>query len=80
MLDRRFGKALADRIKLRLLLLRAATNLAMVPTRPPLSLRRIARNRFLLDVDASLVLRIKVDGAEETKLNLIRTVTILGVE
>lgn len=80
MLDRRFGRARAERIKLRLLLLRAATNLAMVPTRPPFSLRRIARNRFELDIDPPLVLRIEVDGAEETELNLVKTVMVLGVE
>lgn len=80
MLERRFGDALAERIKLRLLLLRAATNLAMVPTRPPFSLRKVARNRFVLDVHPPLVLRIGADGAEATELSLIRTVTILGVE
>lgn len=80
MLDRRFGNELAGRVRLRLLILRAAPDLSKVPTRAPFSLRKVARNRFVLDVDPPLVMRIGTDGAAETELSQIRTVTILSVE
>ncbi len=80
MLDRRFGEELSERIKARLHLLWAAPNLSKVPTRPPFSLRRVGRNRFLLDVGPPVVMRIGTDGAADTDPSQIRVVTILGVE
>ena len=79
-IDRRFGPALSKKIQLRLLLLGASVNLAMVPTCQPFGLRKLPRGEFTLDLLPSSVLRFAAGNGRVQKLSTIKTVTILGVE
>ena len=79
-IERRFGSALAKRIQLRLLLLGAAANLAMVPTCQPFGLKKVSRREFSLDLLSPRVLRFEANISRAGQLSLIKTVTILGVE
>ncbi len=79
MLDRRFGRLLSDKIKMRLLLLGAAPNLAMVPTCQPYSLRKISRGEFTLALSPPRILRFLAQGGRED-ISSIKTVKIVGVE
>jgi hypothetical protein len=80
MLDRRFGRLLSDKIKMRLLLLGAAPNLAMVPTCQPYSLKKTSRGEFTLDLSPPRVLRFAVQGGRGEERSSIKTVKIIGVE
>jgi hypothetical protein len=80
MLDLRFGLRLSKKIKLRLLLLRAAANLAMVPTCQPYRLKRASRGEFTLDLLPPKMLRFAAEGGRDLQLSAIKTVKILGVE
>jgi hypothetical protein len=80
LLDRRFGPKLSDKIKMRLLLLRAATNLAMVPTCQPYSLKKLPHGEFTLDLLPPKVLRFAAEGGRSSQQSKIKAVTILGVE
>jgi hypothetical protein len=80
MLDRRFGLSLSEKIKMRLLLLWAAPNLAMVPTCQPYCLRKTSRSEFTLDLCPLKVLRFATQGGRGEQHSSIKTVKILGVE
>lgn len=80
LLDRRFGHKLSKKIKMRLLLLRAATNLAMVPTCRPYRLNELSHGEYTLDLLPPKVLRFAADGGRPSQQFKIKTVKILGVE
>ncbi|RTM15378.1 MAG: hypothetical protein EKK33_02105 [Bradyrhizobiaceae bacterium] len=80
LLDRRFGPKLSEKIKMRLLLLRAATNLAMVPTCQPYRLNKLSRGEYTLDLLPPKVLRFAAEGGRLSQQSTIRAVKILGVE
>ncbi|WP_128948230.1 hypothetical protein [Bradyrhizobium nanningense] len=79
LLDRRFGPSLSGKIKSRLLLLRAAPNLAMVPTCQPYRLNKNSRGEYTLDLLPPKVLRFAAEGSR-TPQSTIKTVKILAVE
>jgi hypothetical protein len=79
-IDRRFGPVLSKKIQLRLLLLGASVNLAMVPTCQPFGLKNVSRGEFTLDLLPASVLRFTAGNGRAQQLSLIKTVTILGVE
>ncbi|MCP2223744.1 hypothetical protein [Bradyrhizobium elkanii] len=79
LLDRRFGPNLSKKIKSRLLLLRAAPNLTMVPTCQPYRLNKISRGEYTLDLLPPKVLRFAAEGGR-TQQSMIKAVKILAVE
>ncbi|MBC9880868.1 hypothetical protein G8O24_26430 [Bradyrhizobium sp. INPA01-394B] len=80
LLDRRFGPKLSNNIKMRLLLLRAATNLAMVPTCQPYSLKKLPHGEYTLDLLPPKILRFTADAGRSSQQSKIKAVKILGVE
>jgi hypothetical protein len=80
LLDRRFGPALSQKIKLRLLVLKAAAHLAMIPMHQPFCMRKVARGEYALDLAPPNVLRFAAIPAGAVPLSSIKTVTILSVE
>ena len=79
-IEQRFGSILARKIQMRLLLLAAAANLAMVPTCQPCGLKRVLRREFTLDLLSPRVLRFEISNSRAVQLSAIKTVTILGVD
>jgi len=79
-MERRFGTPLSKKIQMRLLLLGAAANLAMVPTCPPFGLKKGSRGEFTLNLLSPRVLRFEAGSSRAVQLSSIKTVTILGVE
>lgn len=80
LLARRYGRSLAEQIKLRLLVLKAAAHLAMVPNKPPFSLRRAGAGEFVIDVGPDMLLRLcPDDGPPRAKLAAIKSVLILDL-
>jgi len=79
LLETRYGIVVSKKIMLRIAVLQAATSLAAIPTRPPFSLRRIAKSGYLVDLAPPDVLRLACDFSSSTDPRSIRAITILGV-
>lgn len=80
LLFEQFGERLGRKIQLRLLVLGAAINLAMVPTRPPVGFKIASQGGFTIDLSPSGVLRFSAKRPAHASLSNIEEIVILGVE
>jgi hypothetical protein len=79
LLETRYGSVASKKIMLRIAVLQAATSLAAIPTRPPFSLRRVAKSEYLVDLLPPDALRLACELSSSRDLRSIRAITILGV-
>jgi hypothetical protein len=79
LLESQYAPPLPTRIMMRLSVLKAAPSLAAIPQKPPLSLRQVGPEDFLIDLDPPRVLRLRAQDKVTADLTRIKTVTIVGV-